>query len=291
MHKKHKKFTKVFLFAILIILAFILLFVKLENTNTNNINKILFELSYLNFNDLIHRLPCNLRSNIEYQTNAKLREQLNELMIEKFKHCSNLEYYSLNPLETCYVGNIYHYVDIKILLNRFSYSERKKISFIVNNTYKNNKNIFVKDTIAVRDNRLWKTLTMMNWLNLLNESEKEFWIRQYSQMKVNVSQPIFPQTYNRVRVLSGLGINNVKDLESYNITDTNICAYKPTIFDAFNQDIFKEEKRTMTSKYARIRLLCLQKLNSSEKREIRIPSRISSCESDSEEISDQFKNF
>ena len=132
---------------------------------------------------------------------------------------------------------------------------------------------------------------MMSWLDLLNKSEKEFWIRQYSQMKVNVSQPIFPQTYNRVRVLSGLGINNVKDLESYNITDTNICAYKPTIFDAFNQDIFKEGKRTMTSKYARIRLFCLQKLNSSEKREIRIPSRISSCESDSEEISDQFKNF
>ena len=177
------------------------------------------------------------------------------------------------------------------MLNELEENERNKISSILKGTYQKNKNTFIKDYLSVADRKLWKTLAMMSWLDLLNKSEKEFWIRQYSQMKVNVSQPIFPQTYNGVRVLSGLGINNVKDLESYNITDTNICAYKPTLQDAFNQDIFVEGRRTMTSKFARIRLFCLQKFNSSGIKQIKFPDRISSCEFDSEKISEQFKKF
>ncbi len=279
MRRKSKNLSKVFLYILLVIIFVIaLIFVKLKNTNSSDNNKILRELNNTQFNDLIHELPCRLRHNKEYSTNTDLREQLNKLINEKFKECSNLCYYSFNPRAHCYIGNIYHYVNIKILLNKFDNYEINKVTTIVNSSYEKNRNIFIKDYLAVRDNRLWKTLTLMNWLNLLNESEKKFWVNQYSRMKLDESQPLFPQTYNRVRVLQSLGINTVRDLKNYDVTDINsVCIYKPVFQDAFNQNIFRENKKVMINKYVVIRNFCLQSLNSSEKEELKSYSNIDPC--------------
>ena len=197
MRKKSKNLPRLFLYTLLPIILIISVLISAlilveskskdsENKGSSGNNEILTGLEDLKLVELVHELPCRLRNNVEYKTNTALRERLNEFITEKFKRC-NLEYYSFNSKDYCYIGNIYHYVDIKTLLNGFDENEREQIAYAVKNTYEKDKNIFVKDYLAVRDNRLWHALSVMSSLGLLNESEKKFWISQYSKMKFNES--------------------------------------------------------------------------------------------------------
>ena len=277
----------------ILILSLLLIFLTViivKQVITNSISSKTSALPYYNkfilksdrgIHDSLHRAVCNLKSNKEYQTNMELREQLNAFFAEKFEKCNSLELYSFNSRDNCSVNDMHHYIDTKFLLNKLSDEEKEKIANILDKTYEKNKYLFIKDFISINDNRLWKTLDTMNWFNLLNQSEKEFWILQYSKMKFSDSQPIFPQTYNRIRVFLSVGVNSSKDLEKYNITPNTVCAYNPSIEDAFVQDIFREGVTVMTGKYISIKNFCMQEINISGKNTLSLYSgRIIDCEGD-----------
>src|SRR3989338_437702 len=87
-------------------------------------------------------------------------------------------------------------------------------------------------------------------------------------------------------VLNKGGITSIRGLKNYNITENSgICAYKPLFQDAFSQNVFRESESLMANKYVIISNFCLQKLNSSEKQELKpYSANIASCSGNRERM-------
>ena len=279
--KKNKKqikkihYTKIYHFLLFIIILFILSFI-IYKFKFDKIAHIRYEKDpYSNENHIFydgidwHDLICHLRIDEKYKKDVKLRNKLNEEIDSRFyEQCENEQIYSLDIQDFCNFDSYYHYIEINILLNKLNDTTKDKISKIVKSSYENYKKNYIKTYSDFRDNRLTITLISMKMLNILNESENNFWVRHYSTFIINESQLTFPQVWNIVWAFKELGIENYLILSKYNTSNTNACSYKHRLKDALKQNVFEESTRTLIRKFTIIRNFCGQTLNETEKEEL-----------------------
>ena len=292
--KKIHRYKIIYGIALIVLLLAVIFIVKVLysvykiNTANQNANHV-----HYTFDTLLDA-ACHLRMDEEYKNDKKLREKLNEeIDMEFISKCGNSTSIGFSICDSCNYDDFSHYVDVKVLLNQIDKESKNKLVATLENSYSSNKDRYIKDYLSVFSNKWPHVLLAMERLGMLNESEKKFWIRQYSSMNLNQSQFPFPQTWNRVWVFWTFGIENYKDLEQYGVKNASkVCSYIPRLRDALSQNIFRESSRTMINKYVIISIFCSKKLTEAEKESL-IPysKNIISCGFDNEKMKKLYQNL
>lgn len=254
-NKKRTKLKKIKLYYVILSVIFLLVLSTTFYVFRKNNNHIHYS------KNTIIDASYHLKFDERYKKDTKLREQLNREIDKKFwDGCKNKTVFSLNIRMPCNFDEFYHYIESKTLLNNLDDNTRQMLVRIYKNSYEIYKGRYVKDFSSVDDNKLTHILLSGKLLNELNESEQKFWIMQVSRIKFNESQPLFPQTWNKVWLFWRLGFKNYKDLIPYGIENASqVCAHEISLQDALSQNIFREANATMANKYAIIKNFCSQK--------------------------------
>lgn len=264
MHKNIKKIKKIKLYYFFLFLISLLILSSIFH----NLGKNELDSGYIHYHkNIIIDASYHLRMDEQYKKDGKIRKQLNiEIDKEFWNECKNKTVFSLDIRKPCNFDVFYHYIESKLLLNKLDEKTRQMVIRLHKNSYEKYKNRYIEDFLSVNDNRLTHMLLAAELLNELNESEKKFWILQISRMKFNESQPLFPQTWNRIWIFWRFGFKNHEELTLYGVEDTSqVCAYEPSLQDALLQNVFREETARIINKYTIIKNFCSQKLNESEK--------------------------
>ncbi len=200
---------------------------------------------------------------------VKKQDQLiNSILDERFRQrCSGKDRISFKYDEECNYEFFYHFMNSKIKLGRIEeLTKNKEITKLVKNTYDYQKNFY--SNIEYLDpyyNKWSKMINMVGWVNLLDDTEKNFWILKYSTVKLDENKPLFSQTWNRIWAFYGLGITKADDLRlvegiDYEVVKNNICSYTPFLEDFEKEDVFKEGKPWMMIKYLNMMKFCDKKV-------------------------------
>jgi hypothetical protein len=190
--------------------------------------------------------------------------RINTILDQKFQSiCKNAKVIDFEFKNECYYDDFTHYIESKVLLGKkLELLGNKDILFLLNKTYHEHKFEFSNKTeLHAKDNRWNHIIMAMNSLDMLNNSEKNFWINTYSNLKLNENEQKFPQAWNRIWMFKIFGINDIKTLaENFSLNffyvNRTVCNYKPNVDDLRNGNVFNEPDSSMFVKYLLIKKFC-----------------------------------